>query len=123
MARLEIDESEHPLLSVQFPSTLTGEEFTDYQKRLFAIMERGPVLLLIDSGQTQLDAHLRKMMADQVRNNQAFFVRYCRGCAVIVRSAPTRGVMTALLWLVTPAFPTRSFANEEDARRWLNGLK
>jgi len=123
MARLEIDESEHPLLSVQFPLTLTAEEFADYQKRLFAIMDRGPVLLLIDGGQVQLDAHMRKMMADQVRNNQEFFVRYCRGCAVVVRYAITRGVMTALTWLVTPAFPMRSFGTEEGARNWLKGLK
>jgi hypothetical protein len=119
MARIEIDDSRYPLLIARFPSDVTSDDFADYSARLFPLLSRGRCALLVDAGEARLTPEVRRLMADEMRQREAVFVEHCAGCAVVLRSTITRGIMTALTWLVTPKFPLRTFAHEEMALAWL----
>jgi hypothetical protein len=61
----------------------------------------------------------RRRTADFLREVQPRAAAYFAGAAVVLSSPIQRGILTAVLWIFTPPYPMRAFADVREARGWL----
>jgi hypothetical protein len=61
------------------------------------------------------------MLARWMDEHRQGLHRNCRGIALVTSSSVTRGVLTAVLWLMTvaPLYELRVFASREEGAAWL----
>lgn len=120
--RIETDFSQAPLVSVTIPSQrVTDDEilrFIEGQRQLLA--RRTKCLVLVDARNGHvLPATQRKFFGDWLKESEAGTRRYIAGMAIVVDNALIRGALTAVLWLVEPACPTKIVATIDDAITFL----
>lgn len=122
MARPRYDESEWPLVVVTMPKTaMSRDEFEGHLARIASYYGRGPFGLLVDTRDSfPLDANQRRLVADEIEQNEARYPKTLRGVAVVMTSAVQRGVLRAITWLTTnPKFEMEPFASLDEAKTWL----
>ena len=119
-----VDSSLSPLFQTNWPQESPEEDISQYMAALQPWSEHltSPWGTTIDmsafnarsstAGQRKLFVQLGIPMLPQ-------FQLHCVGLAVIAPSALARGVVTAVLWLVDPPIPVRTFADAEAGRRWI----
>lgn len=120
--RFETDFSQMPLVSVTIPGQrVTDEEilrFIEGQRQLLARRTKHLVLVDARNGHV-LPATQRKLFGDWLKESEAGTRRYTSGMAIIVDNALVRGALTAVLWVVEPACPTKIVATVDDAITFL----
>lgn len=120
--RFETDLTHFPLVTVTIPGQrVTDEEilrFIDGQREM--IGRRTKHLLLCDARAGHVaPATQRKMFGDWLKEAEEGTRRYTAGMAVVVDNSLIRGALTAVLWVVEPACPTKIVATMDDAITFL----
>jgi hypothetical protein len=116
------DDSEWPIFQVKMPPVaLSPEAFEAHLDACSARYRRGqPFCMLIDMGDhPPLGAARRKAVADRMIEDGQRFPGVMLRCALVVRSAPARGGVTAINWVAQPAYPFTSFGEVREAKAWL----
>jgi hypothetical protein len=116
------DESEWPIFRVTMPPVALSE--AAFQAHLDACSERykhgQPFCMLIDMGEhPPLGAVRRKAVADRMTEDGQRLQGVMLGCALVVRSAPSRGGVTAINWIAQPGYQFIAFGDLREARKWL----
>lgn len=114
-----IDESGWPLVRVQF--TDTARDFDEAVARFPAWLDRKTrfgMVLNIAPG-LSLDPQQRKRFASLLDTRRGEFSQYLARQGIVMHSAVSRGVVTALSWLTSSPFPMRTFSNTDEAERWV----
>jgi hypothetical protein len=121
-ARFETDTSQYPLVAVTIPSQrVTDEEILRFiagQREMLGRRTKHLVLCDARNGSV-LPATQRKLFGDWLKESQEATRRYTAGMAVVVDNALIRGALTAVLWVVEPACPTKIVATVDDAITFL----
>lgn len=63
-------------------------------------------------------AYQRQLVAAQMARLDSFTRQYCAGFAFVVDSTLMRGIMTAILWLNKPGYPTHVCGDVKSATAW-----
>jgi hypothetical protein len=119
------DESEWPLFRARMPSTALSEaEFSGWLERLDQLFRRGErFALLLDVRDAPLPtATERQDVAKLLRTWHSRHPYRMAAQAVVLKSALQRGILTAILWLAGPSYPTRPFSRRVDAETWLRDM-
>ena len=81
-----------------------------------------PYGLIIDArGSERMSAVHRKLIIDRMEKNRNH-AKYCAGAAFVFESSFMRGILNAILWVASPAYPVRTFAAPEPALSWTESL-
>lgn len=114
-----VDDSAWPLVIARAVAHEPQALAAGYRK-LEAILDRKQAFVLVFDmrGATSSSARRQKFQEWCERNTDAL-TRYLTGAAVVASSTVERGFITAGLWVRTPPFPMRVFANASDAEAWL----
>lgn len=92
--------------------------YLDWSRRYIVCVGR-PYAMVIDARNVApTPATQRKILADHMASTREFSSRYCAGVAMIYDSIVMRGVMTAIFWLVSPAYPTAVCATLDEGKDW-----
>jgi hypothetical protein len=120
MARIRIDESTWPILVVTLPEQASDDEVGAYLTELGGFRaRRTDFALIVDASDSRgFSAKQRQMQAEYIEAGIDISRRHLKAFAFVARSAPQRGVLTAIFWLGRPAWPHRVFASVSDARVW-----
>lgn len=115
-------------VEIAFPLLVTigssaPDEIESMAKGFERYFERGERYALISwapPGVAMPDAKQRKRIADWANEPRVreISARLCVGSTVVVDSALTRGVMTALMWLWKPASPLELASSPREAIDW-----
>lgn len=119
LARFET--GDYPIVQIAWPVAIDREEFRDFERRFDALLAReeafGVVLLIV--GRNPPGADVRRAIADYQRSRSEPLSRHVAGFAIVAQSAVEYGVLTAIRWLVRPAYPERTFRLLGDAEAWV----
>jgi hypothetical protein len=123
-SRPSYDESEWPIFIVTLPrAPLSAPAFQAHLDRCGEpYKRRKPFCMLITGDHPPLSALQRKAVADAMKEHSRRYPGLMLGCAIINRSAFTRGVITAVTWLAKPAYPFAVFPDAPKAKAWLSQL-
>ncbi len=116
------DESEWPIFRVTMPPVaLSDEAFKAHLDACSERYKRGtPFCMLLDMGEhPPLGAVRRKAVADRMTEDGQRLPGVMLGCALVVKSAPSRGGVTAINWLAQPEYRFIAFPDRREAREWL----
>jgi hypothetical protein len=119
------DESEWPLFRARMPSTpMSDAEFSGWLERLGQLFQRGErFALLVDVREAPLPtATERQDVATLLRTWHARHPYRMAAQAIVLKSALQRGILTAILWLAGPIYPTRAFSTMAEAEAWLRAM-
>ncbi len=122
-ARYICDTSEWPLVVISAPpgcdpERLDPDSFYQHTDRLLDHGE--PFALLYDVRNSgRLSAERRRRFVDYVEKRRRAVDSSLIAYASLVSTDWQRGLLTAVLWFLTPPRPHRAFSLETDARRWL----
>jgi hypothetical protein len=116
------DDSEWPIFQVKMPPVALSP--ADFEAHLNSCSERyrrgQPFCMLIDMGDhPPLGAARRKAVADRMIEDGQRYPGVMLRCALVVRSAPARGAVTAINWVAQPAYPFTAFGDAREAKAWL----
>lgn len=117
----DIDDSRWPLLVARATQYLNDPVAADASYRaLERILKRDERFLLVFDmrGASSTSARRRKFVEWGERNSEAL-TRLLVAGAIVAATSMERGFVTAALWLRTPPFPMRVFADAVDAEAWL----
>ena len=62
----------------------------------------------------------RKMMAEAEQSYAHVDLRYSAAQALVVPTALTRGIITAIAWISPLVYPTHTFAETATAKEWVS---
>jgi hypothetical protein len=115
------DESQWPRVEVRWTGVVTDAELTDFLGRMDGWLGRGvPFSLLLDSrGALGLDSGQRKRVVEYM-NRHAAPTGALLVQAVVFDNPIQRALYFAILWAFPMPFPSKTFAEVEPARRWLD---
>jgi hypothetical protein len=118
------DESEWPIFIVNLPrARLSASAFQAHLDRCGEpYKRRQPFCMLITGDHPPFSALQRKAVANAMKRHNQRHPGIMLGCAIVNRSALTRGVITAVTWLAKPAYPFAAFADAPQAKAWLSHL-
>jgi hypothetical protein len=113
---------EAPLLKLNIPEEVSDEEleaaFAAYHAWLRDEVDE-PYGVIVDVGRlVTATATQRKIVADYEKKNATCEARFSTGQALIVPNPVLRGMVTAIYWLSSPAYPHRFFATRFEGRAW-----
>lgn len=117
------DESAWPIVVISAPvgcnpDTLEPDSFYAHCDRLLDHGE--PFALLYDLRHSgRLSAERRRRFVEYVESRRAEVDRALVAYASLVATDWQRGLLTAVLWFLTPPRPHRAFTIDLDARTWL----
>ncbi len=116
------DDTAWPIFIVRMPPTeLSSEAFEAHLaacRKPFRSAQS--FCMLINMGNhPPLSAAHRKASAEAMKADMARYPGLSAGLAIVVHSKITRGVVTAISWLVKPPYPFAAFEKETDAIVWL----
>jgi hypothetical protein len=119
------DESEWPIFLVKMPPVALSDEA--FQAHLdacsYRYRRREPFCMLIDIGDhPPLGPIRRKALADRMTVDAERFPGVMLGCALVVRSAGSRGAVTAINWVAQPNYPFVAFDDMLEARAYVERL-
>jgi hypothetical protein len=119
---IETDVRSFPLMCVRMPNATLSDE----DVRTFVIEQRNVLLrrerhaVLADATHARAVTPLqRKLLAEWLEEAEPLNRAYTVCIAVVINNALIRGAMTAVLWLKTPASPTKVFGTVEEAATWV----
>lgn len=124
--RYVFDETRWPIVIARSPaeadeSQIDQESFYEECDRLLG--EGRPFLMIQDLRGVPLLGPARRRRFAQYANTHIHQVRdVIGGFAVLLDSPIMRGVVTAVLWFVTPPCPVKVFTKPTDAENWLLSL-
>ncbi len=116
-----IDDSRWPLLVARATEFMHDPaDFEASYRKLESILARNqPFLLVFDvRGASSTSSRRRKFM-EWCQHHADVLTRNLIAAAVIAASSVERGFVTATLWVKSPPFPMRVFAESSDAEEWL----
>ncbi len=122
-ARYVCDTSEWPLVIISAPpgcnpERIDADSFYAHTDRLLDHGE--PFALLYDVRNSgRLSAERRRRFVDYVEKRRRAVDGSLIAYASLVSTDWQRGLLTAVLWFLTPSRPHRAFSAEVEARRWL----
>jgi hypothetical protein len=103
------------------PEAIDPGSFYAHTDRLLAHGE--PFALLYDLRHSgRLSAERRRRFAEYVKANEDRVARCLIAYASLVDSEWQRGLLTAVLWFLTPPRPHRAFSEVGEAMTWLQGM-
>ena len=116
-----VDDTRFPLVLVR------ATEFSDpsaalelgYRKLEQILGREQAFVIVFDMRGASSSPGRRRRLIDWCVAHEQALTRYLVGGAVVARSSIERGFHTATLWLRTPPFPVRLFADVADAEAWL----
>jgi hypothetical protein len=112
---VEIDTSDFPLIVARYPAAVSDEGLSRYLDALEALGRSGEaVAVMVDTRDSYLTPRQRQVLGRSMTTTKARIV----ACATVIRSPISRGVMTALLWMVRPPFEVRTFSTAAEARTY-----
>ena len=119
-----VDSSRWPLVLVTYPKEVTDAFVESLAQDLVAIAkgDRSFAVLVDATSAAPLTAKQRAKIVSATDDNHAAFAMRCVGQAIVVRSALSRGVLTAMSWLKPPPMPMRTFDSTTLAEEWLRSL-
>lgn len=109
------------LLIVRVARHVSDADFNEILGRVEVIYQAltQPFVCVIDASMMDvISAERRKRLAEMEVKYKPLDLRYNRGQAYVVASAPMRGAITALHWLSPPVYPTMTFKSFEEACAW-----
>lgn len=120
MPKPRIDESEFPIIIIEFPADVTAEDLEAHFVDLRELGERtsGPIFAVVETSGLHLSAVLRSRAGDGVRVLAERYQSRIFGVAYVANSMTTRGIVTAVHWIAGTSFPTATFARRDEAMQW-----
>ena len=118
-----IDHSLWPILIVtppegRKPNDRELEEFMVAYKKQIDRDKKERYGIILDLRESPgLDSKQRKMLTNFM-NESDHLEEYCALTAMIFKSLPLRGMLTAIFWLFKPPYPTRVFGGLDEALTW-----
>lgn len=121
-AQGNFDDRDWPLVRIipnqQTPSLEVFSEQIRGARVLY--QRRTPFGMLLDArGLPILPAAHRRVLADQMKEDNAAYPGYMRGWAIVIDSAVQAGIMTAVVWLFHTPYPVRMFSDLAPAEAWV----
>lgn len=109
------------LVVTTFPEAPTVEAVGALFDKLDAVLAEGrPFALLLDASRVKkTDSAVRDLAVKRLKSKAAERKRLLLGEAVVVPSALVRGMLAAMYVVVPPGYPTKTFSEVAEARRWL----
>jgi hypothetical protein len=117
----EIDDTRWPLVVARATKHLGDAAATDASyRKLEGILKREQRFLLVFDmrGASSTPSRRRRFM-DWSQRNADPLTRLLVAGAIVAASSIERGFVTAALWVRTPPWPMRVFAESSDAEAWL----
>jgi len=124
-ATIQTDSTRWPLVMVRFVNDLTEEDFEAYLKFLDynaarTGAARTKIALLFDCREVgRVSANIRRRQADWIRDNMEISRHNCVGFAYVFESGLVRGLLTAILWLVTMPAEYTVTSTVAEGEHWL----
>jgi hypothetical protein len=118
---IDIDEGRAPILYITYRGQIANAEVQRVVDAVPRWTGRGaPFAIVVNTLEAEpLSAEQRRMLATTLNEDGKAQERTLRACAVILRSAVMRGVLTALTWLSRPTFPIETFATVAEGEAWV----
>jgi hypothetical protein len=122
MGLIEVHDRDWPVLLIRPPDTRVSEEDLDSfltENLLYLKMRAEPFCYVLDLRNSGgLTATQRKRLSAAFGVSERELPGMCRGTAMVFDSTFLRGVLTAVLWLKKPAYPTKVFGDQDSATLW-----
>jgi len=119
---IAVDFSHWPLVVMTPPpNALSDADFMAYIKWMEQYVTRAGVKYAVVNDARRaapITAAHRKLLSDYMTRVRPITRIYCVGMAMVFDSAVMRGIMTAILWMTDPDYPTRVFATPAEAIAW-----
>lgn len=120
MGRVEIDESRWPFIDVRWEGEATDEQISSFLAGMDRWLARGGRFgVLVDSrGAKGMTSHQRKLVTEHMKRNETANRRQLVH-AIVMDNAIQRALYAAINWVQPMAFASKSFAEVEPARQWV----
>ncbi len=120
MGRIIVDVALWPLVCVTLPPAATDDEVREYLDALRVLRERRePYALIIDANASRgFTPKQRRLQADYIDSGIELSRRYLKAFAFVAASPVQRGMLTAVFWLIRPAWPHEVFRSMDEAKAW-----
>jgi hypothetical protein len=117
----EIDETRWPLVVARATKYLSDPVATDasYRKLESILMREQRFLLVFDMRGASSTPGRRHMFREWCQRHAGALTRLLVAAAIVAASSMERGFVTASLWVRTPPWPMRVFAESSEAETWL----
>ena len=126
VSAIEFDESDWPLLRINFTAGPNDEEFDAYLRRYDEVYvrrgQRYGLMMVVHAGMPMTKTAHAKQQAEWIGNNEDVVRRLCAGIAFVLPSPLHRGVLRAILWMQGLPVPYKVFDDPQTGRVWLQGL-
>lgn len=112
------DESQWPLVILRFPSeSVLDSDLEEFGARQRAMLDRGqPYVEIADASNARIfEPRQRRWMGEFMKATHSDATRLCKGLVVIIRSKIVQGGLTAVLWVIKPAYPMKIVASSDEA--------
>lgn len=118
---ITIDVSDTPLVWLSYVGKVTDAEFEAYLAEYLEVLNRGQHYgCIFDASRAGVPSALqRRLQADWQRRHERRLKQLCVGGAFVIRSAPIRGALTAILWLQPLPFPHSVVSTPLAALEWV----
>ncbi|MBX3185267.1 MAG: hypothetical protein KIT72_08320 [Polyangiaceae bacterium] len=123
MARIPRDTSDWPIVYVTWPSRPIDDDDVElFLKESLEELERGThVSIHLSEGGSGLRAKQRRRVAEWMLEHHELIGQRILGAAVVVRNPVLRAMVTAVNWMAPPPYPQHLFAEQHEARAWVEG--
>lgn len=121
---IEVDFEHWPVVVSTAPHGAARDaDLTDYLRRYAEELDRrsGRYVAVVDlRAGGALSARQRRLLVEAMATEEVG--AQCVGIALVFQSRVMRGMLSAILWMREPVYPTRVFANVADAVDWGRAL-
>jgi hypothetical protein len=116
-----IDDTRWPLVVARATEHLSDPVAADasYRKLETILMREERFLLVFDMRGASSTPSRRRMFLDWCQRHADSLTRLLVAAAIVAGSSVERGFVTASLWVRTPPWPMRVFAESSEAETWL----
>lgn len=116
-----IDDSRWPLVVAQVTEFVLEPRALEasYRKLEEILARQQPFLLVFDMRGASSSSSRRRKLLEWCEKNEDALTRYLVAGAVVAASSVEQGFVTAALWIRSPPWPMRVFADPGDAEAWL----
>lgn len=121
-AYASIDESEFPLVLIQFTGEKsTDENFLNYLNTTKACYRHKKTIgIVFDAANASIPSlKHQKMQADWLKENIDLMKEYCVGTAYVIPNLAIRAILKMIFSFQKQPVPYQIFENNHDAKQWL----
>ena len=124
---LDIDRSKWPIIVYRIEGEATAEMTQQYVDAVRENIERAEAsgeryVSIVISDNLATNAAHRKAIASSIEDSSQRIAKVCLGNALVTNSRSTRGLLTALKWVINMPVEIQVFANLESAMSWAEHL-